>query len=143
VDGFGFVKLDNAKAQFKCANICCQRLWTSMRARISFKISQPRPNGYIVLKIFGQKCQHCGTPADALWYMEEVCRVMGNLTKTIFKTYFPALIDYGYLQDEQAMEKFDKTPRRPRHDPYQRKGNMHAPHDKKFCEACQHGWCFI
>ena len=65
--GFAFVSLDNAKAQFKCP--ACQRLWTSMRARIAFKISFPQENGFVVLKIFSQNCQGCGTPADALWYM--------------------------------------------------------------------------
>jgi hypothetical protein len=47
----------------------CRRLWTSMRARISFKISQPQPNGFIALKIYGQKCQQCETPSEALWYI--------------------------------------------------------------------------
>jgi hypothetical protein len=63
------VKLDNAKAQFKCPNMQCRRLWASMRARISFKISQPQPNGFIALKIYGQKCQQCETPSEALWYI--------------------------------------------------------------------------
>jgi hypothetical protein len=67
--GSAFLKLDNAKAQYKCPNIHCQRLWTSMRSRISFKISQPQPNGYVVLKIYGQHCQNCKTLTDALWYM--------------------------------------------------------------------------
>lgn len=66
---FAYVKLDNAKAQFKCPNKDCGRLWTSMRARISFKISYPGPQGFVVLKIYGQTCQSCNTPADALWYM--------------------------------------------------------------------------
>ncbi len=66
---FAYVKLDNAKAQFKCPNPKCCRLWTSMRGRISFTISYPSAHGFIVLKIFGQNCQSCGTPADALWYM--------------------------------------------------------------------------
>jgi hypothetical protein len=63
-----YLKLDNAKAQFKCPNISCQHAWTSMRARISFSISGPEP-GIIVLKIFGQNCQRCHTQADALWYI--------------------------------------------------------------------------
>jgi hypothetical protein len=72
---FCCVKLDNAKAQFKCPNVHCRRLWTSMRARISFKISHPGPQGFVILKIYGQNCQSCETPADALWYM-------GKLLKT-------------------------------------------------------------
>jgi hypothetical protein len=66
---FAFVKLDNAKAQFQCPNIYCGRLWTSMRSRISFKITQPQSNGIVALKIYGQNCQDCGTAADALWYI--------------------------------------------------------------------------
>lgn len=65
---FAFVKLDNAKAQFKCKNINCRRLWTSMRARISFKISYPNESAFVVLKIYEQVCQICETPAEALWY---------------------------------------------------------------------------
>lgn len=76
--GFAFVSLDNAKAQFKCP--ACQRLWTSMRARIAFKISFPQEHGFVVLKIFGQNCQGCGTPADALWYMG----MYSNVKRTLF-----------------------------------------------------------
>jgi len=65
---FECLKLDNAKAQFKCPNTYCQHAWTSMRARISFSITNPS-SGFIVLKIFGQNCQHCGANADALWYI--------------------------------------------------------------------------
>ncbi len=63
-----YLKLDNAKAQFKCPNTRCQKSWTSMRARISFSISGPNP-GFVILKIFGQNCDRCRTPADALWYI--------------------------------------------------------------------------
>ncbi len=81
---FAYVKLDNAKAQFRCPNIQCGRLWTSMRARISFKISYPNPQGFVVLKIYGQNCKFCEAPADALWYM-------GKCSKTkmfLFIYYF-------------------------------------------------------
>jgi len=62
------MKVDNAKAQFKCPNVRCQHAWTSMRARILFSITNP-DTGYIILKILGQNCQRCGTNADALWYI--------------------------------------------------------------------------
>ena len=65
---FDFIKLDNAKAQFHCTNPYCRRLWTSMRARISFKVSRPCENAFILLKIYGQQCQACDSPGDALWY---------------------------------------------------------------------------
>lgn len=57
----------NAKAQFKCTG--CKRLWTSMRARIDFLVTQPQENGLIALEIFGQDCQTCGAYGEALWYM--------------------------------------------------------------------------
>lgn len=56
----------NAKAQFKC--IGCKRLWTSMRARIDFRMTPPGPMGLIALEIFGQDCQNCGSYGEALWY---------------------------------------------------------------------------
>ena len=65
---FNCAKVDNAKAQFKCANSTCQHAWTSMRARILFSITDPTI-GLIALKILGQNCQHCGANADALWYI--------------------------------------------------------------------------
>lgn len=68
---YAYMKLDNAKAQFECPNPACRHLWTSMRARISFKISYPCPQGFVVLKIFGQSCIRCKTPADARWYIGE------------------------------------------------------------------------
>jgi len=63
-----YLKLDNAKAQFKCPNTLCRKSWTSMRSRISFFVSRPE-HGLIILKIFGQNCERCGTQADALWYI--------------------------------------------------------------------------
>jgi hypothetical protein len=42
----------------------------------------------------------------------------------------------------QVIQSFDRAPQRPRYDPTQRQGKMHAPHDKDHCEACQHGFCF-
>ncbi|CAF0989962.1 unnamed protein product [Rotaria sp. Silwood1] len=140
--GFAFVKLDNAKAQFKCPNIYCGRLWTSMRARISFKISHPQPNGFVALKIYGQVCQQCETLADALWYTEEVCRVIKNLAQSIFSSFFPEIILYDGLQRTETIKNINNISERSRHDRNQRTGRMRAPHDKFHCEACQRGICF-
>lgn len=160
---FSFVKLDNAKAQFRCSNPQCSRLWTSMRARISFKISIPNPQGFVVLKIYRQQCQSCNSPSDALWYMgkccknsffsfflitcfffisEEVCRVMENLSKSIFDAFYPSENLNESLENTEAIENSNQYSRRSRHDPQQRKGKMHFPHNKERCEACQRGWCF-
>ncbi|UJR34113.1 hypothetical protein I4U23_021520 [Adineta vaga] len=135
--GCGFLKLDNAKAQFRCTNPSCQRLWTSMRARILFKVSYPQPNGYIVLKILGQNCRNCHAFADALWYMDEVCRVMKNLFDSILAIYFPWMVDFD-LENTIENQSFQ----RPRHDPKQRKGAMRAQHNRNLCEACRVGACF-
>lgn len=60
-------RIYNAKAHFKCSNTDCQYLWTSMRARILFSVILTNV-GLLILKIFGQNCQHCGTYTNALWY---------------------------------------------------------------------------
>ena len=157
---FHFVKLDNAKAQFKCP--CCLRLWTSMRARISFKVSYPHARGFVALKIYGQNCQDCNTPADALWYTgrcssgdafilirfsilaEEVCRVMKNLRLSILEAYFPMLItrDDGATENGNA-QTYKKGIRNSKHDPEQRNGKMRRPHDRNNCEACRSQYCFL
>jgi hypothetical protein len=74
--------------------------------------------------------------------LEEVCRVIENLSKAMFVTFFPALITYDDSQGVEIMQNVGKASRRPRHDPNQRKGNMQARHNKDLCEACQHGCCF-
>jgi len=135
------IKLDNAKAQFKCPNTYCQHAWTSMRSRISFSITGP-DTGFIILKIFGQNCQLCGTQADALWYIDEVCRVMQNLARAIFETFFPDMLNIVDLEDEKSVQNNGKPSRRSNHDPAQRKGKMFAPHIKEHCEACRLGLCF-
>ncbi|CAF1135652.1 unnamed protein product [Rotaria sordida] len=137
------LKLDNAKAQFKCPDTNCQHAWTSMRARISFSISSPDV-GFIVLKIFGQNCQYCGTYTNALWYIDEVCRVMKNLARALFETYYPDMINNVDLEIQEVTQNEKNQSRQSsRHDPTQRKGKMLAPHVKEFCEACQRGLCFI
>lgn len=62
-----FTHLENAKAQFKCTQ--CHHLWTSMRARIAFYVTQPGPYGFIFLEIMTQNCKLCMGVAEALWYM--------------------------------------------------------------------------
>ncbi|CAF2757314.1 unnamed protein product [Rotaria sp. Silwood2] len=137
-----YLKLDNAKAQFKCPNTSCEHAWTSMRARISFSISSPY-SGFIVLKIFGQNCQKCGTYANALWYIDEVCRVMKNLARSLFETYYPDMINNVDLENQELIQNDKKQSHQSRHDPTQRKGKMLAPHAKEHCEACRRGLCFI
>jgi hypothetical protein len=94
---FGSLKLDNAKAQFKCPNPFCQHVWTSMRARISFSISEP-DTGFIVLKIFGQNCQRCSAQADALWYIGKCFMLIilyWNFSFYIFRRSLPSNEKFG------------------------------------------------
>lgn len=67
---------------------------------------------------------------------------MDNLSKSIFETFFPSYIPNQNVQDTETIENYTKYSRRSRHDPQQRKGKMHAPHNKIHCEACQRGLCF-
>ncbi|CAF2659156.1 unnamed protein product [Rotaria sp. Silwood2] len=138
---FQYCKLDNAKAQFKCPNTCCKHTWTSARARISFLLSS-QDIGFIVLKIFGQHCLRCGTYVHALWYIDEVCRVMKNLAKLFFEIYFPDMINNVDFGNQEFIQNDTTRSRQIRHDPAQRKGKMLAPHAKEYCEACRHGLCF-
>ncbi|CAF0986799.1 unnamed protein product [Adineta steineri] len=134
------LRLDNAKAQFKCPNPNCEHAWTSMRARIAFAISEPK-RGFIILKIFGQNCRRCTTHTDALWYIDEVCRVMKNLAKYIYETSYPDMLNYVDLTYKEPTENTKPRPSI-RHDPHQRKGKSQAPHAKEFCEACRFGLCY-
>jgi hypothetical protein len=68
------VRLENAKAQFKCET--CGHGWTSMRARCSFSISKPHEGGIVLLKLFNQQCQFCHATVYPLWYY-------GNTTRKI------------------------------------------------------------
>ncbi|CAF3392036.1 unnamed protein product [Rotaria socialis] len=135
-------KVDNAKAQFKCPNERCRHVWTSMRARILFSVTSP-DDGCIVLKIFGQNCQSCRTYSQALWYIDEICRVMKNFACVFYENYYPDMLDDPYLQNAGLVQNDQLPASVKRHDPYQRKGKMSAPHVKEYCEACRHGICFI
>ncbi|CAF1579813.1 unnamed protein product [Rotaria sp. Silwood1] len=138
---FECCKLDNAKARFNCPNVRCQHSWTSMRGRISFLISS-QDIGFIVLKILGQNCLHCNTYVHALWYIDEVCRVMKNLAMTIFEIYFPDMMNNVDFEKQKFIQNDTIQFRQLHHDPIQRKGKMLASHAKEFCEACQRGLCF-
>jgi hypothetical protein len=63
---YSIIRLDNAKAQFKCER--CGHCWTSMRARCSFYISKPNEGGIVLLKLYTQQCQYCYSTVYPLWY---------------------------------------------------------------------------
>jgi len=60
------MRLDNAKAQFKCDK--CGHCWTSMRARCSFYISKLNEDGIILLKLYTQQCQYSYSIVYRFWY---------------------------------------------------------------------------
>jgi len=70
---YPLIKLDNAKAQFKCEQ--CEHCWTSMRARCSFYISKPDEGGIVLLKLYAQQCQICYSVVQPLWYYGKKMRV--------------------------------------------------------------------
>lgn len=135
-------KVDNAKAQFQCPNTRCKHIWTSMRGRISFSIAHTQFGCIIALKIFGQTCEKCSTHTDALWYIDEVCRVMKNLAGCIFARYYSDMFNVVDLTIQTTNQNISRPARHVNHDRNQRQGRMLAPHKREFCEACQRGMCF-
>lgn len=130
---YRLIKLDNAKAQFKCEQ--CGHCWTSMRARCSFYISKPDEGGIVLLKLYTQQCQLCYSIVQPLWYYDEICRVMKNLAFVIFKNFFPdliQLINWNLTHNGRNVVKRL----------YQRKGYMRSRHHPQLCEACHYGFCY-
>ncbi|CAF2625149.1 unnamed protein product [Rotaria sp. Silwood2] len=130
---YSILRLDNAKAQFKCDT--CGHCWTSMRARCSFYISKPNEGGIVLLKLYTQQCQYCYSTVYPLWYYDEICRVMKNLASTIFEHFFPNSFQYIYWD---LTHNGIKSVRRL----LQRKGNMRNQHNPFLCEACHLGLCY-
>lgn len=130
---YSMIRLDNAKAQFKCHT--CGHCWTSMRARCSFHISKPDEGGIVLLKLFTQQCQHCYSSVHPLWYYDEICRVMKNLAAIIFQHCLP---------DSSESIYWDLTHDgiKPVRRLFQRQGNMRGQHNPSLCEACQLGICY-
>ncbi|CAF3682936.1 unnamed protein product [Rotaria socialis] len=135
-------QIDNAKAQFNCPNTDCQRAWTSMRARILFSVYLPTVR-FIVLKIFGQNCQNCGTYTNARWYTDEICRVIKNLTLSLFETYHPDMLTNVKLEkNEEVIQNKQNHIHKLYYNHTQRQGKMLAQHANEYCEACRIGLCF-
>jgi hypothetical protein len=73
---YSMIRLDNAKAQFKCDT--CGHCWTSMRARCSFYISKPNEGGIVLLKLYTQQCQYCYSTVYPLWYYGNILEKKGH-----------------------------------------------------------------
>lgn len=114
---------DSAKVRFCCQD--CGHGWTSMKGRVAFwfYFSNIGNDGHIAFKLYGQKCQRCktGNYENAMWYPEEVTKVMLNAYNRVGQTI------YGYYQASYAKSR--------------RPGKPRTPHNSDLCQACQDGIC--
>lgn len=121
---------DSAKVRFICPE--CNHCWTSMKGRVGFGyvLDTKRNSGLVVFKLYGQKCQKCeekkGSADElefvhAMWYKEEIEKVIYNLCQMVGKTY------YGYERPTVNISR--------------RKGCPKKQHNRSVCQACQENIC--
>jgi len=117
------VASDSAKVRFLCQE--CGHGWTSMKGRVIFwfNLNAYALEGFVFFKLFGQRCQKCNTERfeHAMWYPEEVAKVLANIYNVVGETY------YGFVRPPFFKER--------------RKGKPRAQHPAELCQACQLGIC--
>ncbi|CAG2115137.1 unnamed protein product [Medioppia subpectinata] len=116
--------VDSAKVRFCCDK--CGHGWTSMKGRVVFWFDLLSPyysNGFVAFKLYGQQCDRCKTDGyeQAMWYPEEVCKVLTNLYNKVGQLF------YGFYQPP-----IEKT---------RRSGKPRTPHNSDLCQACKDGLC--
>lgn len=115
--------LDSAKVRFCCQD--CGHGWTSMKGRVAFWFSliNPSNEGFLTFKLYGQQCQRCktGKYENAMWYPEEVSKVMHNAFYRVGQVY------YGFCQASYSKNR--------------RAGKPRTPHNSELCQACHDGVC--
>lgn len=117
---------DSAKVRFCCQG--CGHAWTSMKGRVMFWFhlsqEQPYPEGFLQYKLYGQQCNQCqnGRFEDAMWYPEEVNKVLCNVYNKIGQVY------YGFMASPLRQER--------------RAGKPRTQHNSALCQACMDGECF-
>ncbi|XP_038077779.1 receptor-transporting protein 4-like isoform X2 [Patiria miniata] len=114
---------DSAKVRFCCQT--CGHGWTSMKGRVVFWyfLHIPYCEGFVQFKLYGQQCQRCnnGMFEPAMWYPEEVNKVLCNLYNRIGQTY------YGFVKPPIRYDR--------------RAGKPRTQHNATLCQACRDGEC--
>ncbi|XP_071509474.1 receptor-transporting protein 4-like [Diadema antillarum] len=114
---------DSAKVRFCCQT--CGHGWTSMKGRVVFWyfFHVPYCEGHVQFKLYGQQCQRCnnGMFEPAMWYPEEVNKVLCNLYNRIGQTY------YGFVKPPIRYDR--------------RAGKPRTQHNATLCQACRDGEC--
>jgi hypothetical protein len=114
---------DSAKVRFLCQD--CGNAWTSMKGRIVFwsVLDVATGCGVVFFKLFGQQCEKCssGKFEHAMWYPEEVTKVVKNVFHRVGELY------YGFPKVQRVS---DRRPGKPR-----------TQHNSKLCQACADHVC--
>ncbi|XP_067946445.1 uncharacterized protein [Watersipora subatra] len=114
---------DSAKVRFLCQE--CLHGWTSMKGRVVFwfTFDKQRNVGTVLFRLFGQRCQACSPKhfEHAMWYPEEVVKVVGNVFNRIGQEY------YGFYSPPVRIDR--------------RAGKPRSQHNSTLCQACSEGIC--
>ncbi|XP_013416750.1 receptor-transporting protein 1-like [Lingula anatina] len=96
-----------------------------MKGRVVFwfHLNVATNSGYVLFKLYGQQCNRCKSEKfeHAMWYPEEVIKVVGNVYNRVGQVY------YGFYRPPL---RIDRRPGKPRNQ-----------HNAELCQACKDGLC--